>query len=399
MAAGLEGAAHEPPDACVHVVGRTPELREDGAGRRRRSSARGAFEQVHRPHRPALRRADVRRRARRPRLPAAGPLPRRRLGHPRRADGQGARRLRARSSSRSSRARSWSPATSTRRSPARSPRRSSASRSRTSRPACARATGRMPEEINRVLTDRLSDVLLTHSPEALDNLCARGHRPRARALRRQHDDRLAAALRAARARAGRVRRASACATREYVLVTFHRPGNVDDPLRLDQIVIALDRARGALPRRVPDAPAHARAAGGQRQPGGARGRGRALHRAGRLPRLPLAAGRRGRDPHRLRRHPGGGLGARRRAASPSGPNTERPVTLTHGTNTLLGDDPMEIASVAALALGARRRARSRSGTATPPSASPTCWSRATSPGAGARRDVAGAAVVHGRARC
>ena len=28
----------------------------------------------------------------------------------------------------------------------------------------------MPEEVNRVLTDRLSDVLLTHSPEAIDNL-------------------------------------------------------------------------------------------------------------------------------------------------------------------------------------------------------------------------------------
>ena len=28
----------------------------------------------------------------------------------------------------------------------------------------------MPEEINRVLTDRLSDFLFTHSPEAADNL-------------------------------------------------------------------------------------------------------------------------------------------------------------------------------------------------------------------------------------
>ena len=28
----------------------------------------------------------------------------------------------------------------------------------------------MPEEINRVLTDRLSDILLTHSPEAETNL-------------------------------------------------------------------------------------------------------------------------------------------------------------------------------------------------------------------------------------
>lgn len=32
----------------------------------------------------------------------------------------------------------------------------------------------MPEEINRVLTDRLSDVLFTHSPEAGPNLAAEG---------------------------------------------------------------------------------------------------------------------------------------------------------------------------------------------------------------------------------
>ena len=32
----------------------------------------------------------------------------------------------------------------------------------------------MPEEINRVLTDRLSDILLTHSPEAETNLQAEG---------------------------------------------------------------------------------------------------------------------------------------------------------------------------------------------------------------------------------
>ena len=32
----------------------------------------------------------------------------------------------------------------------------------------------MPEEVNRVLTDRLADVLLAHSPEAVDNLKAEG---------------------------------------------------------------------------------------------------------------------------------------------------------------------------------------------------------------------------------
>src|SRR5215213_11991763 len=35
----------------------------------------------------------------------------------------------------------------------------------------------MPEEINRVLTDRLSDTLLTHSPEACENLLAEGIGP------------------------------------------------------------------------------------------------------------------------------------------------------------------------------------------------------------------------------
>ena len=32
----------------------------------------------------------------------------------------------------------------------------------------------MPEEVNRVLTDRLADTLFAHSPEAIDNLQAEG---------------------------------------------------------------------------------------------------------------------------------------------------------------------------------------------------------------------------------
>ena len=56
----------------------------------------------------------------------------------------------------------------------------------------------MPEEINRVLTDRLSDLLLTHSPEAEENLAREGIDAEPRPLRRQHDDRLAAPLRAPR---------------------------------------------------------------------------------------------------------------------------------------------------------------------------------------------------------
>ncbi len=54
-------------------------------------------------------------------------------------------------------------------------------------------------------------------------------------------------------------------------------------------------------------------------------------------------------------------------------NTERPVTVRAGTNTLLGLDPAAIAGIPA-ALAARGdapRSRRRSGTATRPSGSPT----------------------------
>jgi UDP-GlcNAc3NAcA epimerase len=93
----------------------------------------------------------------------------------------------------------------------------------------------MPEELNRVLTDHLSDVLLCPSPTAVANL-EREHvagrvelvgdvmvdlallfQPRARA-----DD---APLREAGVSAG-----------EYVLATAHRAGNVDDPARLRALV-------------------------------------------------------------------------------------------------------------------------------------------------------------------
>jgi UDP-N-acetylglucosamine 2-epimerase len=93
----------------------------------------------------------------------------------------------------------------------------------------------MPEELNRVLTDHLSEVLLCPSPTAVANL-EREHaagrielvgdvmvdvallfQPRARA-----DD---APLREAGVSAG-----------EYVLATAHRAGNVDDPARLRALV-------------------------------------------------------------------------------------------------------------------------------------------------------------------
>jgi UDP-N-acetylglucosamine 2-epimerase len=93
----------------------------------------------------------------------------------------------------------------------------------------------MPEEVNRVLTDHLADVLLCASPTAVANLereSAAGRvelvgdvmvdvallfQPRAKA-----DD---TPLRSAGVRPG-----------EYVLATAHRAGNVDDPKRLRKLV-------------------------------------------------------------------------------------------------------------------------------------------------------------------
>ena len=96
----------------------------------------------------------------------------------------------------------------------------------------------MPEEINRILTDRLSDVLLTHSPEAEPNLLREGIDPgRIHLVGNTMIDSLRRFEVAAAERA--VWERHDLAPGSYVLVTLHRPSNVDDPARLEQIVDGL----------------------------------------------------------------------------------------------------------------------------------------------------------------
>jgi UDP-N-acetylglucosamine 2-epimerase (non-hydrolysing) len=201
----------------------------------------------------------------------------------------------------------------------------------------------MPEEINRVLTDRLSDVLLTHSPECEENLVAEGIDPeRIHFVGNTMIDSLRRCERRARARAAH--RDHGLEAHEYVLVTFHRPSNVDSPHRLRQIAAALVGLAGRAPVVFPVHP---------------RTRAR-LDETGDLARLE-ASGVRCIEPvgylEFLSLQAGAGAivtdsGGIQEEASALGvacftfrPNTERPVTLTHGTNVLLGEDPGAIAAI------------------------------------------------------
>ena len=100
----------------------------------------------------------------------------------------------------------------------------------------------MPEEVNRVLTDHLSALLLTTLPSADTNL-DREHLPEERVRRVGNTmiDTLLANLDAARLLKLDVEAQS------YVLVTLHRPSLVDDREALAETVAALDEIAEMLP--------------------------------------------------------------------------------------------------------------------------------------------------------
>ncbi|HVH10253.1 MAG TPA: UDP-N-acetylglucosamine 2-epimerase (non-hydrolyzing) [Gemmatimonadales bacterium] len=96
----------------------------------------------------------------------------------------------------------------------------------------------MPEEVNRVITDHVADVLFAPSRDAVDNLRHEGV-----AAERVHFvgnvmiDSLVAALPVARALDAP--RRHDLGVGEYTVVTLHRPANVDDPATLCELLGAL----------------------------------------------------------------------------------------------------------------------------------------------------------------
>jgi UDP-GlcNAc3NAcA epimerase len=103
----------------------------------------------------------------------------------------------------------------------------------------------MPEELNRVLADRIADLLLCASQTAADNLRSEAAQGRVVVVGDVMVDVALARAAAAREEVAPVL-ARGLAPGEYLLLTAHRAGNVDRPQRLRALVELIQ----ALPRPV-----------------------------------------------------------------------------------------------------------------------------------------------------
>lgn len=199
----------------------------------------------------------------------------------------------------------------------------------------------MPEEVNRIVADRFSAWLFLHSPEAVTNLHAEGiPEERMHMVGNTMIDTLAALE-------GRFREAGAAAQLgvepgAYALVTLHRPALVDGPL-LGETVAQLAALAQQMPVVFPVHPRTRKMMEGMEpdHPG--------LHLIeplGYLDFLSLLA-----DAGAVLTDSGGIQEETTYLGVPCftlRDNTERPVTLTSGTNTLLGLDPTAISRIPAL---------------------------------------------------
>ena len=112
----------------------------------------------------------------------------------------------------------------------------------------------MPEEVNRVVTDRVSDYLFAPSADAVDNLRAEGYRDdQIHLVGNVMVDTLLRNVERARERG--LPPQLALKPQGYTLLTLHRPSNVDDPATLARLLGAL----GEVARDIPIVfPAHPR---------------------------------------------------------------------------------------------------------------------------------------------
>lgn len=196
----------------------------------------------------------------------------------------------------------------------------------------------MPEELNRIVTDQLSDRLFIHSPEANDNLHAEGiPSERIHLVGNTMIDTLVALEDRFRA--------TGAATRlgvepgAYTLVTLHRPALVDGPLLPEAIEQLAELAR-AMPVVFP---VHPRTRATMESVKSDHPGLLFCDPLGYLDFLSLLA-----DAGAVLTDSGGIQEETTYLGIPCftlRANTERPITITAGTNTLLGLDPSAIAQI------------------------------------------------------
>lgn len=98
----------------------------------------------------------------------------------------------------------------------------------------------MPEEINRLVTDRLADILFATSPDAVAHLGNEGvHPSRIHFVGNPMIDTLLANIDRFDAQGARTKHRL---TGDYMVATLHRPSNVDDEVDAGQVVKSLHAA-------------------------------------------------------------------------------------------------------------------------------------------------------------
>jgi UDP-N-acetylglucosamine 2-epimerase (non-hydrolysing) len=207
----------------------------------------------------------------------------------------------------------------------------------------------MPEEINRIVTDALADMLFVTEESGRRNLLREGIDPwKIHFVGNVMIDALEA-TRTKWERSGIFERLGIEGGRSYVVLTLHRPSNVDDGPTLAGILAALQKAARRLPIILP---VHPRTR--PKLPGGD---GLLWHRAGSAERLP-DSGILCVDPmsyldfvaltSRARLVLTDSGGVQEESTVLGVPcltlreTTERPVTVSHGTNRVIGTGPARI---------------------------------------------------------
>jgi UDP-N-acetylglucosamine 2-epimerase (non-hydrolysing) len=210
----------------------------------------------------------------------------------------------------------------------------------------------MPEEINRVLTDQIADLLFTTERDAKENLLREG--VSAEKVRFVGNVMIDTLLRhKERALALSVLGEYGLERDGYALLTLHRPSNVDEPQVLGGILGALEEIQVRLPILFP---AHPRTV-------------KRINEFGFEGRLAAMPGLRMTEPlgyleflnlmanARLMLTDSGGIQEETTILGipclTLRENTERPVTVTQGTNRIVGNDPGRIVSEAWSALNGR----------------------------------------------